>query len=103
MRALWRSVGLWKLYQTDCTLTILRVTEGSTSEKVCNEPLTGSADTYTLNLSPVAEGNLKDTYQVMLSVDNGPYESPSTDSFPLYVYNADALQIVNSKDEELIP
>ena len=83
------------------TLTILRVTEGSTSEKVCNEPLTGSADTYTLNLSPVAEGNLKDTYQVMLSVDNGPYESPSTDSFPLYVYNADALQIVNSKDEEI--
>ena len=83
------------------TLTILRVTEGSTSEKVCNEPLTGSADTYTLNLSPVAEGNLKDTYQVMLSVDNGPYESPSTDSFPLYVYNADALQIVNSEDEEI--
>lgn len=87
--------------QTATTLTILRVTEGSTSEKVCNEPLTGSADTYTLNLSPVAEGNLKDTYQVMLSVDNGPYESPSTDSFPLYVYNADALQIVNSKDEEI--
>ena len=83
------------------TLTILRVTEDSTSEKVCNESLTGSADIYTLNLSPVAEGNLKDTYQVMLSVDNGQYESPSTDSFPLYVYNADALQIVNSKDEPI--
>ena len=83
------------------TLTILRVTEDSTSEKVYDGPLTGSAGTYPLNLSQVAEGNLKDTYQVMLSVDNGPYESPSTDSFPLYVYNADALQIVNSKDEEI--
>ena len=83
------------------TLTILRVTEDSTSETVYEGTPTGSADTYTLNLSPVAEGNLKDTYQVMLSVDNGQYESPSTDSFPLYVYNADALQIVNSKDEPI--
>lgn len=83
------------------TLTILRVTEDSTSEKVCNETLSSGSGTYTLNLSQVAEGNLKDTYQVMLSVDNGQYESPSTDSFPLYVYNADALQIVNSKDEEI--
>ena len=83
------------------TLTILRVTEDSTSETVYEGPLTDSDGTYTLNLSQVAEGNLKDTYQVMLSVDNGQYESPSTDSFPLYVYNADALQIVNSKDEPI--
>lgn len=83
------------------TLTILRVTEDSTSEKVCNETLSSGSGTYTLNLSQVAEGNLKDTYQVMLSVTNPGEESPSTDSFPLYVYNADALQIVNSKDEEI--
>ena len=83
------------------TLTILRVTEDSTSTQVCNEILSGGSGTYTLSPSPVEEGNLKDTYQVMLSVDNGPYESPSTDSFPLYVYNADALQIVNSKDEPI--
>lgn len=83
------------------TLTILRVTEDSTSETVYEGTPTGGSGTYTLVLSPVAEGNLKDTYQVMLSVDNGPYESPSTDSFPLYVYNADALQIVNSKDEPI--
>ena len=83
------------------TLTILRVTEDSTSEKVCNETLSSGSGTYTLNLSQVAEGNLKDTYQVMLSVTNLGEESPSTDSFPLYVYNADALQIVNSKDEEI--
>lgn len=83
------------------TLTILRVTEDSTSEKVYDGPLTDGSGTYTLNLNQVAEGTLKDTYQVMLSVDNGQYESPSTDSFPLYVYNADALQIVNSEDEPI--
>ena len=83
------------------TLTILRVTEDSTSETVYEGTPTGSADTYTLNLSPVAEGNLKDTYQVMLSVTNPGEESPSTDSFPLYVYNADALQIVNSEDKKI--
>ncbi len=83
------------------TLTILRVTEDSTSETVYEGPLTDSAGTYTLNLNPVADENLKDTYQVMLSVTNPGEESPSTDSFPLYVYNADALQIVNSKDEPI--
>ena len=83
------------------TLTILRVTEDSTSEKVYDGPLSSGSGTYTLNLSQVAEGNLKDTYQVMLSVTNPGEESPSTDSFPLYVYNADALQIVNSEDEPI--
>ena len=83
------------------TLTILRVTEDSTSEKVYDGPLSSGSGTYTLNLNQVAEDNLKDTYQVMLSVTNPGEESPSTDSFPLYVYNADALQIVNSKDEEI--
>lgn len=83
------------------TLTILRVTEDSTSETVYEGPLTVSAGTYTLDLNPVADEKLKDTYQVMLSVDNGEYESPSTDSFPLYVYNADALQIVNSEDKPI--
>lgn len=83
------------------TLTILRVTEDSTSETVYEAPLTVSAGTYPLDLSPVAEDNLKDTYQVMLSVTNPGEESPSTDSFPLYVYNADALQIVNSEDKKI--
>ncbi len=83
------------------TLTILRVTEDSTSETVYEGTSTGGSGTYTLSPSPVEEGNLKDTYQLMLSVDNGKYESPSTDSFPLYVYNADALQIVNSEDKKI--
>ena len=83
------------------TFTILRVTEDSTFETVYEGPLSDGSGTYTLNLSQVEEGNFKDTYQVMLSVDNGQYESPSTDSFPLYVYNADALQIVNSEDKPI--
>ncbi|MFR5134653.1 MAG: S-layer homology domain-containing protein [Acutalibacter sp.] len=87
--------------QTAATLTILRVTEDSTSETVYEGTPTGGSGTYTLDLNPVADEKLKDTYQVMLSVDNGKYESPSTDSFPLYVYNADALQIVNSEDEKI--
>ena len=82
------------------TLTITQVT-GNDQPTTTTHTLTGSAGTYPLNLNQVAEDNLKDTYQVMLSVDNGQYESPSTDSFPLYVYNADALQIVNSKDEPI--
>lgn len=82
------------------TLTITQVT-GNDQPTTTTHTLTGSAGTYKLDLSPVAEGNLKDTYQVMLSVTNPGEESPSTDSFPLYVYNADALQIVNSEDKPI--
>lgn len=82
------------------TLTITQVT-GNDQPTTTTYPLSGGSGTYTLNLNQVADKKLKDTYQVMLSVDNGQYESPSTDSFPLYVYNADALQIVNSKDEPI--
>ena len=82
------------------TLTITRIT-GNDQPTTTTQTLTSNTGTYTLNLNQVAEGNLKDTYQVMLSVDNGPYESPSTDSFPQYVYNADALQIVNSEDKPI--
>lgn len=82
------------------TLTITQVT-GNDQPTTTTHTLSGGSGTYTLNLSPVAEGNLKDTYQVMLSVTNPGEESPSTDSFPLYVYNADALQIVNSEDKPI--
>lgn len=47
-------------------------------------------------------GNLKDTYQVVLSVENPGEESPSTDSFPLYVYDADALKVQNDKGETIL-
>ena len=46
------------------------------------------------------DGNLKDTYQVVLSVEN-PGESPSTDSFPLYVYDADALKVQDDKGKTI--
>lgn len=82
------------------TLTILRVTEDNTSTEICNEIRSGPSGTYPLQLAKVADGYLKDTYQVMLRVDN-PGEAPSTDSFPLYVYNGDALKIVDSGGNQI--
>ena len=75
------------------TLTITRVTEDNTTTKVVDsERLSDTSGSYSLLLQSVKDGNLKDTYQVVLSVEN-PGESPSTDSFPLYVYDADALKV----------
>ena len=75
------------------TLTILRVTEDNTTENIPTGTLSGASGTYTLTLGIVDETHLKDTYQVMLTVEN-PGDAPSTDSFPLYVYNGDALEIL---------
>ena len=76
------------------TLTITRVTEDNTTTKVVDSaPLSGTSGSYSLPLQSVKAGNLKDTYQVVLSVENPGEESPSTDSFPLYVYDADALKV----------
>ena len=74
------------------TLTITRVTEDNNTEVVYSERLSSTSGSYSLSLRSVTAGNLKDTYQVVLSVEN-PGESPSTDSFPLYVYNAAALKV----------
>ena len=82
------------------TLTITRVTEDNNTEVVYSERLSGTSGSYSLSLRSVTAGNLKDTYQVVLSVEN-PGESPSTDSFPLYVYNAAALKVQNDKGEEI--
>ena len=79
------------------TLTITRVTEDNTTTKVVDsERLSGTSGSFPLSLRSVKAGNLKDTYQVVLSVEN-PGESPSTDSFPLYVYDADALKVQDDK------
>lgn len=84
------------------TLTITRVTEDNTTTKVVDsERLSGTSGSYPLSLWSVKAGNLKDTYQVVLSVENPGEESPSTDSFPLYVYNAAALKVQNDKGEEI--
>ena len=84
------------------TLTITRVTEDNHTTKVVDsERLTGTSGSYSLSLRSVTAGNLKDTYQVVLSVENPGEESPSTDSFPLYVYDADALKVQNDKGETI--
>ena len=84
------------------TLTITRVTEDNTTTKVVDsERLSGTSGSVSLSLRRVKAGNLKDTYQVVLSVENPGEESPSTDSFPLYVYNADALKVQNDKGKTI--
>ena len=82
-------------------LTITRVTEDNTTQEVARERLSGTSGSYSLPLQSVKAGNLKDTYQVVLSVENPGEESPSTDSFPLYVYDADALKVQNDKGEAI--
>ena len=79
------------------TLTITRVTEDNKTKEVARERLSGTSGSFSLPLKRVKAGNLKDTYQVVLSVENPGEESPSTDSFPLYVYDADALKVQNNK------
>ena len=79
------------------TLTITRVTEDNNTQVVASERLSGTFGSYSLPLQSVKAGNLKDTYQVVLSVENPGEESPSTDSFPLYVYDADALKVQDDK------
>ena len=84
------------------TLTITRVTEDNKTTKVVDkESLSGTSGSYSLQLQSVQADNLKDTYQVVLSVENPGEESPSTDSFPLYVYDADALKVQNDKGEAI--
>jgi hypothetical protein len=84
------------------TLTITRITEDNTATKVVDSKrLSGTSGSVSLPLRRVKAGNLKDTYQVVLSVENPGEESPSTDSFPLYVYNADALKVQNDKGKTI--
>ena len=84
------------------TLTITRVTEDNTTTKVVDsERLSGTSGSFPLSLQRVKAGNLKDTYQVVLSVENPGEESPSTDSFPLYVYDADALKVQDDKGDTI--
>mgnify|MGYP001014673719 CR=1 FL=1 len=83
------------------TLTITRVTEDNSTHEVASERLSGTSGSFPLSLQSVQAGNLKDTYQVVLSVENPGEESPSTDSFPLYVYDADALKVQDDKGDTI--
>ena len=82
-------------------LTITRVTEDNTTQEVAREHLSGTSGSFPLSLQRVEAGNLKDTYQVVLSVENPGEESPSTDSFPLYVYDADALKVQDGNGDTI--
>lgn len=85
----------------DVTLTVIRVEEDNTSTTVYSQSPGGSTNgSYNLKLEPVRDNYLKDTYQIMLTVEN-PGDAPSTDSFPLYVYNADALKLQDSERNDL--
>lgn len=83
------------------TLTITRVTEDNNTEVVPTKSLSGTSGSFSLPLQRVKAGNLKDTYQVVLSVENPGEESPSTDSFPLYVYNAAALKVQDDEGKTI--
>ena len=83
------------------TLTITRVTEDNKTKEVARERLSGTSGSFSLPLQRVKADNLKDTYQVVLSVENPGEESPSTDSFPLYVYDADALKVQDDKGDTI--
>ena len=83
------------------TLTITRVTEDNNTQVVARERLSDTSGRFSLSLQSVKAGNLKDTYQVVLSVENPGEESPSTDSFPLYVYDADALKVQDDKGDTI--
>ena len=92
----------------EATLTIWRVEEDNPTKVIYEgAPTNGTFEgdtlsgTYSLELAEVNNDYLKDTYQIMLSVDDGEVAAPSSDSFPLYVYNGDALQIVNSQGEKI--
>jgi len=58
---------------------------------VTEQPISSQTGSYTL--TPANVSNLKDTYMVTLRAKNTADEGYSSDSFPLYVYNADALKL----------
>lgn len=78
-------------------LKIQRITGDTTAKTTAETVYTTSSLTatgsYTLQPSPVSD--LKDTYMVTLRARNLESDGWSTDSFPLYVYNADALKLVD--------
>lgn len=83
------------------TLTVIRVQEDNTSTTVYQQsPGSSTNGSVSLPISLVKDDYLKDTYQIMLTVDN-PGDAPSTDSYPLYVYNGDALKLQDSEGNDL--
>ena len=72
------------------TLTITRVTEDNNTQEVARERLSDTSGSFPLKLQSVTAGNLKDTYQVVLSVENpgedlpAPTPSPCMSTMPTH-------------------
>ncbi len=58
---------------------------------IWSEAISTAAGVYALSPEPVT--GLKDTYLVTLRASNGTDQADSTDAFPLYVYNRNAIQL----------
>lgn len=78
---------------TSVTMSISNVTGDSSSRVVANETLSGSEGTFHMDIEKLAANALKETYQITLTASTPGDLSSSADSFPLYVYNKNALQI----------
>ncbi len=90
--------------ETDAKLDIERISTGSdgtdVTDPIHTEDLTNVSGSYTLTPAEVGDGGLKDTYMVSLKAKNEDDAGCSSDSFPLYVYNPDALKL-NAGDEDV--
>ena len=97
---------------------ITRIAEDDTSTVVVEDEITFSDPgydestmitvpngSYQFDIAPVADGNLRDTYQIVLTVTDKTgqvsRETATTDSLFLYVYNADALQLVDGDGNKI--
>lgn len=60
---------------------------------------TNSTGSYKLNISPVADGTLKDIYTVTIKAKNTQDSGWSTDSFVLHVYDKDSLKIMSDNKD----
>lgn len=76
------------------SLLITKITEDNTSSEFYRHESTNEPNgSITRTPDKVADGQLKDIYQVTLTVQNPGQDSPSVDAFPFYVYNSDALKL----------
>ncbi len=88
------SIDSYTAGYTTGELRIERIsTENGTDVKTTVIEQDVSSQTSSYTLEPVPVTGLKDTYMVTLRAKNTTQEGYSSDSFPLYVYNADALKL----------
>lgn len=100
------------------TLELTRIEEDGTVTSVASEEIQINGEGFDestmiyvpdsskwFNVEPVKKGHLRDIYQAVLTVtdQSGTYdrETSTTDSIYLYVYNADALHLVDGEGNDL--